>query len=333
MKRIVILLFFCISIHSNLSYADACIDTTPIPKNFLFPETFKSAQLLSKELCLIANQTEPNFLSAKPVADAWKDAAMNESKTIRDIGVVLKAQIDKLYEAILDGLPFKNFEVDKTNLTYSVSGSNLQVIADNEKCKTTRFKVNCYEVLDQLRVALNTTNNAVNATEITRVSESIGLYSELWGNYFEKARSQTFLELSVNTYLYRDQLKKDEFVPPPDYQVIFLHPSIALEYISDADDGEEQSEALVIEWLGINWWDMKVPFGVSFITSYSDRDSVDDVGMGLMFHVNNNYSIGITDHDGDHGVLVTLDLLKLFEDKKSNLEKFKAKAEQYYIKQ
>lgn len=330
MKRLVLILAVGLILFPNLSLAAPCKSSTEVAEDFPFPNTFQSAQILSEELCLIATDANPDFSRAEPVAKTWRDNALSETAVLNSVGIDIEPHIQTLYEAILDGLPFKNFEIDKTSNTYSVSGSNLAVIPDNSKCETILAHENCYDLLEKLQIALNTTNDAVNAHEITEVAKTIGLYSKHWENYFDKARSQTFIELTLNTYLYRNKLKKDSFVPPPNYQAILLHPSVVLEHVSAEDDGDKLKEAFSMEWVGINWWDLKLPFGASLVTTVSDRKDVNDFGHGVMLHIDNNYSIGVTTHSGDTGVLITLDLLKLFEDKKSNLEKFKEKAQQYF---
>lgn len=330
MKGIISLLIVVFLLYPALSLAIDCENKTTVAADFPFPETFKSAQVLSEELCLIATDENPDFSRAEPVAKDWKDNALSETAVLKTVGIDTDRHIQVLYEAILDGLPFKNFEVDKTSLTYSVSGANLAVIPDSSRCESILTNANCYDLLEKLQIALNATNDAVNAHEIAEVSKTIGLYSKQWEQYFEKARSQTFIELSLNTYLYRDELQKNTFVPPPSYQAILLHPSVVLEHVSADEDGDEFKEALSMEWLGINWWNLKVPLGVSLVTTISDRNEVDDFGHGVMVHIHNNYSVGVTTHDGETGVLMTIDLLKLFEDKKSNLEKFQEKARKYY---
>jgi len=70
--------------------------------------------------------------------------------------------------------------------------------------------------------------------------------------------------------------------------------------------------------IGYNRWkwkdDGKVgrALGVSLIANVSDRVATDEFGWGIMLHVNNSYSIGLTDHDGDIGILVGGDLSKLW---------------------
>jgi hypothetical protein len=46
-----------------------------------------------------------------------------------------------------------------------------------------------------------------------------------------------------------------------------------------------------------------------------------------MFHFGNSMSIGITDHDGDTGVAVTVDVLSLMARKKQHWESYKSELE------
>jgi hypothetical protein len=136
----------------------------------------------------------------------------------------------------------------------------------------------------------------------------------------------------LTTAMAQDHLAQSRLVGPMEKQWFALHPSIVIENVSDAADGDELAEALAIEWIGVNWWDadsspIKYPFGVSLVSVYSDRVDVEEVGHGLMFHFGNSMSIGITDHDGDTGVAVTVDVLSLMARKKQHWESYKTELE------
>ena len=143
-----------------------------------------------------------------------------------------------------------------------------------------------------------------------------------WQNYFEKRRSQTSLELLINTWSYQDELKKRVPINPPKFQWIVLHPSIVLQQSPDEIDGSQIKEALAIEWAGINYWDLDIPFGASIVSTYADRAIGKDFTTGLMFHISNDYSIGITHIGGENNVFISVDVMKLFEDKNSNFKSF-----------
>ena len=72
-----------------------------------------------------------------------------------------------------------------------------------------------------------------------------------------------------------------------------------------------------------------MPFGIALVTTYSDRATVDSVGHGVMFHIDNDYSVGVTDHGGDTGVFVTIDLLKFIQGKEKRFNAYRSKVKEY----
>ena len=150
-----------------------------------------------------------------------------------------------------------------------------------------------------------------------------------WENYFQDARSQFPWELALNGYLYNKFDRKADgaiLQAPPRYQWILLHPSVALEYIDQANEGNQFRESVILEIAGYNWWnwenrDRDTALGLSFITSYSDRSGTRDVGFGAMAHYNHTLSLGGTlRKGGDPGVFISVDvgrfLLKASESTK-----------------
>ena len=146
-----------------------------------------------------------------------------------------------------------------------------------------------------------------------------------WTTYFEDARSQYPWELAFNGWRMdkndtRDVVNGNRmgFLYPPAYQWILAHPSVALEYVSDAPDGQEFKPAVLVEVFGYNRWkyeadgSMGNALGVSAVALFADRGEVKDLGYGLMMHVNNTYSIGVTRHDSDTGFVVSGDVSDLW---------------------
>lgn len=150
--------------------------------------------------------------------------------------------------------------------------------------------------------------------------QELELLDKRWEAYYYDARPQNFLEVGFNSWRFnKNNEGEDGFLSPPDYQWIWLHPNIALEYIEDVPDGSKFQESLVIEIFGRNSWTwkkdsskMERPFGWSVIASITDREDVDKIGWGVMFHINHNYSFAFTDHDGNAGFLLSVDLLRFF---------------------
>ncbi|MEL7448315.1 MAG: hypothetical protein AAFN78_03850 [Pseudomonadota bacterium] len=130
-------------------------------------------------------------------------------------------------------------------------------------------------------------------------------------------------ELAFNNLVNRKQFSQRGFVEPPQHQIAFLHPSVALEY-QDAGGGDLE-EALVLELGGFYRWrwggddgaQMVRPFGVSAIASWTGSG---DPGYGLMVHLPKNWSLGVTrrDFNGEDETtyLLSVDLGKLLVDQR-----------------
>jgi len=156
----------------------------------------------------------------------------------------------------------------------------------------------------------------LNRPILTSVHAHLETLDKQWDSYFNEARSQFPWELLLNGYLYGRKIADERGLQaPPESQLILLHPSPALEYVSAADDGSRFEPAVVIELLGYNRWSwnggrQKNPWGGSLIASVSDRAGVDNWGYGGMVHYKNTFSLGVSSRDGDLGVFVSVDLGK-----------------------
>ena len=168
---------------------------------------------------------------------------------------------------------------------------------------------------------------------LKQFSAELNIFDEQWRLYSTETRSQTPIELAVNSEIFERRLDKNGFVAPPDYQYIVLHPSAALEYVSGAADGSRFKPAIIMEWIGYNTWSWRTkggvrmvrPIGVSLASSFTDRAGSEGTGHGLLFHYNHVYSLGITRHGDDTGVFLSVDLQNLLGDKKAQLKDVKAK--------
>lgn len=316
-----------------------CGQEITIADDFVFKGLKSRSDELSRALCqvkLYDESASPDYSPALVQAKQWRNTALAEVKPLKQAGIDLDPVINALFEHTkTNGAPGA-FQLLKVSRAYYLSiddsiNGTIEDDAANDKCKDAALAFNktCYEVLEDFRVAVNAANADVNRITLARVSEKVGLYSKQWDKYFVDSRSQAPWELGLNTWLYKDELTQNKFVLPPSYQLALLHPSVVFEYVADAVDGDQGREALAMEWIGINWWNLKVPLGISLVTSYSDRSSVNDVGYGVMIHINNDYSIGVTDHDGDTGIFATIDLLKLIQGKEKRVNAYKNKVEQY----
>ena len=111
-------------------------------------------------------------------------------------------------------------------------------------------------------------------------------------------------------------------VGPPERQWIAMHPDLVHELVPGEMDGNEDGVGISIEWIGVNWWrkassPLGRPFGLSLVSVYSDRIEVDNVGHGLMFHLDNRFSLGWTRRGDENGFFLSIDLYRAVMDKKA----------------
>lgn len=162
---------------------------------------------------------------------------------------------------------------------------------------------------------------------LIQLRDQARLVDDQWKLYIQKARSQHILELIVNSCAF--ERKGDTLLlPPPDYQWIVAHPSVAMEYVAKASDGSRFEPALLVEWIGYNRWNWKpgqvaamgTAWGGSLISTFSDRAGTRSTGHGVMLHYDHVYSLGVTRHGSDTGFFISIDLQKLFMDKQKQFE-------------
>ncbi len=165
-----------------------------------------------------------------------------------------------------------------------------------------------------------------------------------WRSYLEDQQFQFWWELSANYCLFNPRYTKPPpawkrvacFVPglsgtlarrwagesaatgwvsPPSQRVVYLHPDVGFMYAQNQPDGTSSQPALVMQWLGLLWWDgyeaggrMYDAYGVSIVSTIADLPESDSVGIGLMAHVR-NYGLAVTRHSDDWAVYLNFDLL------------------------
>lgn len=163
----------------------------------------------------------------------------------------------------------------------------------------------------------------------------------LWNRYLYDSKPMLPFDLALTDLFERQWSKSDQypdgFREPPVRQWFLLHPSVAMEYVSAAEDGQQLKPILIVELIGVNYWDnmrrpINVPLlrtfsGASLIVSYADRAGLKDTGVGALFTFDNVYSIGVTRYDSETGVSISLDLANLYREKyKSQYEAWQRSA-------
>ncbi|MEM8815983.1 MAG: hypothetical protein AAGE85_09150 [Pseudomonadota bacterium] len=188
--------------------------------------------------------------------------------------------------------------------------------ASQESCERVA-RAACGAVTDEFVRFYTLAQKAYASLAVDIVITEISALRQQWEPFLDTMRGQTALELAVNGWVYKNRETAD-FSAPPSKQWILLHPVLLVENVNAAIDGQNTQEAIGVELLGLNWWQQDswyVPSGGSVLAVYSDRQDVNDWGYGVALHFKSVYTIGYTHRSGDDGVFVSLDLLKLFQNK------------------
>ena len=157
------------------------------------------------------------------------------------------------------------------------------------------------------------------------IHNALSLLDGEWTYYFEEARSQYPWELALNDRRY--DAAPNQLERPPKGQLIFIHPTVAIEYVGGGIENKAAYNTVpIVELLGYNVLrlrrdgpPLKRPIGFSTIASYTPALTGDNVGYGVMIHIGNDLSVGVTQRDTglqqDTTWLVSVDLGKLFLQK------------------
>ena len=147
-----------------------------------------------------------------------------------------------------------------------------------------------------------------------------------WNDYFDNSKSQTLWEMALNRRLFQSSREGLGYTAPPEWQLVVMHPTLVIENVSDALDGEQMKESIMIEAIGADWWQQDkwyLPSGGAIIASYTDRAGVDDWGYGISLNFKSKYTLGFSDHGGELGTFITGDFLKLLQDKSDTIKSYR----------
>ncbi|HEY5603366.1 MAG TPA: hypothetical protein VIM41_09670 [Gammaproteobacteria bacterium] len=196
---------------------------------------------------------------------------------------------------------------------------------DHEDCQKVRnAKKNCLAVFEDFAAAFNVYRKAYDQFVTGTNKQLLNNLNRDWDRFLDISKSQTAPEVWLTTWWHSDHFKTNHIVGPPSSQVIALHPQLVYEYVNSAEDGNNAEFGLAVEWLGINFWNQKVPFGFSVASVYTDRLNTPDVRTGVMLHIDNKYSIGWGYRDGEDSIYFSMDLLTLFQSKKQQFLRYNA---------
>lgn len=313
------LLLFAVSPASIAQSQDPlCDSTTEIPPARFLPDLRSSAEQVRVTYC----------------SQAGQDAVTSEFKVMINGNL---GWFDPFGSFQFDQDPLKEILAGlQSNPTFSVPSisitidDELQIGArfftpnSTDQCESAARGAACGEVLDEFKAIYTAAHKYYAAPPRQAFRETIIEYQGEWKEFLDATRGFTLLEAIVNAAIFK-RSEPTHFSRPPDRQYILLHPNVSMEHVDGADNGDSTNEAFAIDVVGVNWWRQSrwyVPSGGAFSVVYSDRQSTDNWGYGISAYFAGKYTLGVSRRDGDTGVYVSLDLLKLFQDNASIVDRF-----------
>jgi hypothetical protein len=188
------------------------------------------------------------------------------------------------------------------------------------------------EAVEALRIAELTYRTAA-LLKTTKINDASSFFKKRikQREEYQNGFPQWLWEELINGQIYKTSTRDIPGSPqPPTSQLIVMHPDIVVEYMPDAKDGDQFKPAFMVELVGINYWEWEkdgsmggpffgLPVGVSFITTFTDREDQTDWGWGGILHINHIFNLGATFRDGDPGYFISLNLATLFNSSKETV--------------
>jgi len=193
------------------------------------------------------------------------------------------------------------------------------------------------ELMRQWKLADRMTADVSHGT-LFAIKNAVVAKDALWNTYLYDSKPMLPLDFWLTDLATGGWSKSDQFLggfrAPPKTQWFLLHPTLGVEYMSHAEDGEQMKPILFVEVIGANRWNpkerwFKAPVlrhfsGASLVATYADRAGVKDSGYGFLLTFSNVYSIGAARYGDDTGVFLSIDLSNLIREKyRPKYEKFK----------
>lgn len=179
----------------------------------------------------------------------------------------------------------------------------------NQYCKSVfNGADDCAEVFRDFNVISNKVSAVQRNETVKEHLKFVKSNNKAWDVFDNDSRFQTPFDILATAFVFRDHMRQSKrIVTPPPYQVFALRPSLVYEHIESLPAGERDDFSLAMEWAGINAWDWSMPLGVSIASVYTDREGVDSIGHGLMFHINNSFTVGYVDRDQGSSIFFNIE--------------------------
>lgn len=309
-----------------------------IYKDTLFPETIKTA----KQICLSLKQavggegSTPDLSRITADQPALKEFGQKAASiVIGQFGHSTVISLTNNFKEMESQLAATNIATGKLPefRTRKVAGKHrgwfstglvekFEFPQNHPDCTQVAPNKTCVQIFNDFMEAFNPYRIAYDEYVTSQNQQLLQNINRNWERFLDVSKSQTAFEVWLTTVWHRKHFQQDYIVGPPRSQVIALHPQLVYEYVDAAEDGNNAEFGLAIEWFGLNYWNLKVPLGLSIASVYSDRAGISDIRTGVMLHIDNKYTIGWGKRGDVDGFYVSLDFLKLLQNKKQEYERY-----------
>ncbi|MGB5326892.1 MAG: hypothetical protein WBO58_01585 [Gammaproteobacteria bacterium] len=299
---------------------ETCATVTGPKARDFFPEFEQQVHDNKMKYCGFLPQDFNGYAGAfRTSLDYLKSFGATDAELV-DARVDLDSYLTRFEMPVLESVGNGNIEMNLRG--YKVISN---VNSCNAKASELKSEATCKEAIEEF-VAIYNDAQGFHSLYTSKVTGSqLDEIEANWASFLDYSKSQTVLELFLNGQIYKNS-ESAQFRNPPSYQLVFLHPGVVIENVSEASDGQETEEALILDIVGFNNWtqdEWYFPSGLSYGLVYKDRKDIEDWGHALSFYFKSKYVLGITDHDGERGYFVSIDLLELFKDKKKTFDTYK----------
>jgi len=317
-------------LNKDKEFKNWCSQVTLVSNANVFQDTRDKANSLRSDYC---NKNISDFSELQtrivdlledlgrlfPASNLHSRLRLAEWKRIKETGEIAQ------FEVIDD--PLLAISLD-SSVPYRIQNDLLDEC--NASAKSIASESDCEAALIEFGVIYDFAQSTLAQPIAFELSKRLSLLEKNWGKFYNESKSQAIWELAINGAVFQKENKEHVFAEPPNWQWVIMHPTIIVENVTDAIDGDQLKEAVMIEAIGVDWWKQDkwfLPSGGAIIATYSDRSGVDDWGYGVSLNFDSKFTLGASDHGGDIGFFITIDLLKLIQDKASTIKKYRGSSD------
>lgn len=183
----------------------------------------------------------------------------------------------------------------------------------------------CTSLLKEIAASFNIYNHYITQYKANLIDKTLKKAISDWDAYSKNAPSLGLVSIWATTAANRAHFYEKEVWPgPPPFQVRALELSVVYDHMPTAADGNQSNAGVAVEWLGFNdWKNETLPWGVGIASVYVDRAEQKKLGLGLIFHIKNEYSFGIVKRGDEKSFFINFNLSEWLGEQNTKLGHYK----------